>query len=33
MFDFLKEASPELMSWLVNEGVSNREKADTVIAE
>ena len=31
MFDFLKEASPELMSWLVNEGSSNREKADTVI--
>ena len=31
MFDFLKEASPDLMVWLVNEGSSIRQKADTVI--
>ena len=31
MFDFLKEASPDLMAWLVNEGSRIREKADTVI--
>lgn len=31
MFDFLKEASPELMEWLVNEGRAKRESADTVI--
>ena len=31
MFDFLKEASPDLIAWLVNEGSSIRQKADTVI--